>query len=620
MADSIRSKVIRTDVVSAYSHCPRKAFLLHCTEERGTPHEYQVILEEHTNVSRTSYLAALQQTSTSIRSYKDGTISSGIDVLTEANLKVADLDGYCDVLTKVSGTRRENPSTYEPTIVVGTQRIEKDQLFHLSFTGFVLGQIQGRPPAMGYLVTAGGKRHRANLQPTYKIVGSIVERIRSWSTDSPAKPPAVILNKHCPYCPFKSTCTRLAEAADDLSLLDRMTPKSTQRYHGKGIFTVNQLSFLFKPRRRRRRRAVRPRHFDLEIQALAIRTGKIYIQTLPEIQRSDIELFLDIEGVPDQQFSYLIGLLIHDRGSATHHSFWADTVEDEESIWHMFVQKANDYPDAPIYHYGSYEPRVIESLVKRFGSESASIGKRLVNLSSHVYGKVYFPVRSNSLKVLGKFLGAFWTEPDASGLQSLIWRYRWEEKREAAYKHKLISYNAEDCEALRHLTDELARLGTHADSALNVDYVDQPKQNATSLGSDLHAALDHVLLYASVNYPKGRICFRPETDKTKRKGPGAPKGHQAYQRTVPVGRRTVIRVASKRTCTRHKGERLQNSGKDAEKVIVDLKFAKSGCRKMVIKYLGEERYCPRCRQSYGGVGAGDKGSHSSRYRPEPVIQ
>jgi hypothetical protein len=183
MADAIRRKVIRADVVSAYSHCPRKAFLLHCTEERGTPHEYQVILEEHTNVRRTSYLAALQKTSASIRSYKDGTISSGIDVLTEANLKAADLDGYCDVLTKVSGTRHENPSNYEPTIVVGTQRIEKDQLFHLSFTGLVLGQIQGRPPAMGYLVTAGGERHRANLQPTYKIVGSkLVRRLTCATT------------------------------------------------------------------------------------------------------------------------------------------------------------------------------------------------------------------------------------------------------------------------------------------------------------------------------------------------------------------------------------------------------------------------------------------------------
>jgi hypothetical protein len=273
-------------------------------------------------------------------------------------------------------------------------------------------------------------------------------------------------------------------------------------------------------------------------------------------------------------------------------------MEDEESIWRMFFEKAKEYPDVPIYHYGSYEVRVIESLAKRFGPDVTCIGKRLVNLNSQVYGKVYFPVRSNGLKVLGKFLGASWTEPDASGLQSLVWRYRWETGREEAYKQKLISYNAEDCQALRILAEKLARLRTDADSELNVDYVDQPKQNATSLGSELHAALEDALLYASFNYPKGRICFRPETDAAKKKGPGAPKGHQAYQRTVPVGRRTVIRVASKRNCPKHRGKRLQKSGKAVEKVIVDLNFAKTGCRKMVIKYSGEKRYCPLCKRSY----------------------
>ena len=200
--------------------------------------------------------------------------------------------------------------------------------------------------------------------------------------------------------------------------------------------------------------------------------------------------------------------------------------------------------------------------------------------------------------MLGKFLGASWTEPDASGLRSLVWRYRWETGREEAYKQKLISYNAEDCEALRILADELTRLRTDADSETNVDYVDQPKQNATSLGSELHAALDQVLDYASFNYPKGRICFRPETDTAKKKRPGGSKGHQAYERTVPTGRRTVIRVAAKRNCPKHIGERLQKSGKDAEKVIVDLTFAKTGCRKMVIKYAGEKRYCPQCKRYY----------------------
>jgi hypothetical protein len=48
----------------------------------------------------------------------------------------------------------------------------------------------------------------------------------------------------------------------------------------------------------------------------------------------------------------------------------------------------------------------------------------------------------------------------------------------------------------------------------------------------------------------------------------------------------------------HKGERLEKSDKRAEKVIVDLIFTKTGCRKTVIKYSGEERYCRRCKKYY----------------------
>src|SRR5207237_9197659 len=104
---------------------------------------------------------------------------------------------------------------------------------------------------------------------------------------------------------------------------------------------------------------------------------KIYIQTVPEIQKSDIELFLDIEGVPDRQFSYLVGLLVRDHEAVTHHAFWADTMEEEESIWRMFIEKAEEYPDAPIYHYGSYEVRAI--VANRFVTDFKFHSKRLVN-------------------------------------------------------------------------------------------------------------------------------------------------------------------------------------------------------------------------------------------------
>jgi predicted RecB family nuclease len=281
----------------------------------------------------------MQQTKTAICTYKNGALSSGVDVLTEAAFETANVGAHCDLLVRADQSK--NSYVYEPTIVVGTYRVEEYQTLRLAVAGYVLEHLQRTSVAAGYAVTFDGECHRINLRPLFKTVASILQHIKEWSAEQSAQPPPVILNKHCPHCPFESVCRQEAEATDDLSLLDRMTPKAIRRYHDKGIFTVKQLSFVFKPRRRRRRARIHPPHFNVEIQALAIRTGKIYVQTAPEIQRCDTELFLDIEGVPDQQFSYLIGLLIRDRQTVTHHTFWADNMEDEESIWAVFIYRSS---------------------------------------------------------------------------------------------------------------------------------------------------------------------------------------------------------------------------------------------------------------------------------------
>ena len=96
--------------------------------------------------------------------------------------------------------------------------------------------------------------------------------------------------------------------------------------------------------------------------------------------------------------------------------------------------QSHEYPDAPIYHYGSYEPRALLTLAKRYHIDSEHITKRLVNVNSYIYGKVYFPVRSNGLKDIGHFIGAKWTSPQASGLQSLVWRHQWEKTQDSHYK------------------------------------------------------------------------------------------------------------------------------------------------------------------------------------------
>ena len=96
-------------------------------------------------------------------------------------------------------------------------------------------------------------------------------------------------------------------------------------------------------------------------------------------------------------------------GNHTYHSFWANTAEDEFQIWDKALKTINKYPEAPIYHYGSYESRAIDGLAQKYQIDGDAVKKRLVNVNACIYGKIYFPSRSNSLKDLGKLVGASWT-------------------------------------------------------------------------------------------------------------------------------------------------------------------------------------------------------------------
>jgi hypothetical protein len=370
--------------------------------------------------------------------------------------------------------------------------------------------------------------------------------------------------------------------------------------HRKGIFTVTQLSYVFKPRRSRKRRTKAPVPFKVELQALALRTGKIYIQELPTLCRREVELFLDLEGIPDQNFHYLIGLLINEPGNHSYHSFWANTPEDERRIWAEALEKINAHPEAPIYHYGSYESRAIDGLAQKYQTDGEVLKNRLVNLNASIYGKVYFPSRSNQLKELGKLVGASWTAPDASGLQSLVWRHRWETTGENQYQETLVTYNREDCEASWLLLEELSRIIASADAHTSIDFADRPKQHATELGHQIHQGLQSIVRYAHADYDKKRVSIRPQqnTAETEAKKKGAPKGHPAYQRIIPSKAGTVIQVVPPRTCPKHQGESLETSEKVSEKFVINLRFTKNGCRKTMTKYVGAQGYCQKCRKHY----------------------
>jgi len=593
-------KTITSEIVVAYAQCPRKAYLLLYTNEQGSPHEYVRILGQRKVANQNAYLDTFRQKHPNVQPYSIDALKGGSDFLINATLQAGMFEAACGILTKVESPSSLGEYSYEPTIFVGTHRVNKDQKLALFFVSHVLGQIQSTPPVVGRIVVMGPKSRKVKLENSGKTLIPLLEDLQEWTQAASPEPPPLILNKHCPYCQFQRLCQAQAEQEDNLSLLDRVTLKVIRRYEKKGIFTVKQLSYLYKPRRRKKRaKNPPPAVHKLELQALAIRTGKIYLQDLPELTRKPIELFLDIEGIPDEQYNYLIGLLVCEADTCTYHSFWADTREDEAQIWQQFVEKVNQYPDAPIYHYGSYEPRAINKLARRYETDGEGLKSFLVNVNTYIYGKVYFPVRSNRLKDIGMFIGATWTSPDASGLQSLVWRHYWDETRDAQYQDLLVTYNREDCQALKLLTDELSKIKDKADRVSNINFGDRHKPRSIQADNPLHYQFDAILRFAHANYDKKKISFQQNAERhgeEKRKR-GGQKGQRVYRRITPKATE-IANVPCRRECPKHKGESLRPTDQTVERTIIDLVFTDSGVRKTVIKYVGTKSYCKKCRYYY----------------------
>jgi hypothetical protein len=235
------------------------------------------------------------------------------------------------------------------------------------------------------------------------------------------------------------------------------------------------------------------------------------------LHRGPVELVVDLEGVPDRGDYYLAGLFVCRGSEAEYQSFWADDTGGEAAIWSALVDRLEAFPDAPVYHYGSFEKKAFTTLAKRHGRGS-KLADRLVNVASFVYGRVYFPVRSNGLKSLGRLLGAEWTDPKASGLQSLVWRHRWEATRDEQYKAALLRYNREDCEGVRVLINHLAQVRQNAASDPSIEFANQPKQHATEIGKDVHDLFKRILQSAQLAFARRRIRIRKtgEEDSLRR--------------------------------------------------------------------------------------------------------
>jgi predicted RecB family nuclease len=164
------------------------------------------------------------------------------------------------------------------------------------------------------------------------------------------------------------------------------------------------LSYTFRLRKQRKRDIDKPLKYYTALTALAIREQKIYILGKPDLPLTRNPVYLDVEGIPDQDFYYLIGIRFKRGASYVQHSFWANNLAEEKAMWSTFIEAVANIDNPQLIYYGNYEKVFLQRMKQRYTKDIETLSfvdrliKESINVLSIIYTQIYFPTYSNGLK------------------------------------------------------------------------------------------------------------------------------------------------------------------------------------------------------------------------------
>ncbi|MFT4850776.1 MAG: putative RecB family nuclease [Sediminicola sp.] len=571
------------DAVASFSICQRKSYNILFHHSEADEQSYAAFLRERVQETEDSFFLEKQN----CLPFHSDNLTGKADFIIDVTLTISDLIVKKIHLQMQEGKSKFGHYTYQPLLFISSNKVNPEDRIRASYVSFVLSKIQEKMPERVTFISVNNSKKSIKISNDIYI--PIVNELKRWLKSTPEIPP-VTFNKHCPICQYQKNCVKVAEKENSIVLLGNMSPKVMKKFESKGIFTIKQLSYLYKPRRRSNHWGERKPTHQYELQALALRTQNIYTDMLIKLQKSDIEIFIDVESFPEQEFHYLIGILISTPETQDYFALWADEISEERGIWESFLETVNRYPTAPIFHYGSYEKKVIRVLAERYATDIEGIYERLRNVNTYIYGRVYFPTRTNRLKDICGYLGFTWTAKDASGLNSIVLRHNYNKSHAVKIKNHLVKYNQEDCANLKKLKDLLYSICNEDPSQSNVRAIDDKNQLLNPLGGQLVREFDSFVKSAHGIYEQSKISV----GKAKSSEAINKTDRNSYDKSIPKSKvDKVVRVARRRVCPLHKLKLLPTT-LIAERITTDLVCNSKGLKTVITKYWGYKGRCSRC--------------------------
>jgi predicted RecB family nuclease len=336
---------ITRDVIESYVACHYKAFLKLAGHKGVTPDNPRLLLDGNSRFPFTPiggvHLQHVKNQTTKSVELTSSSLSKGAALILDGIFETDLISLHIEGLQRVAGSSDIGDFHYLPFVFQSGAEAHESQRVLLDLYAFILSRLQGRVPDKGVIWKGAGKSSAVQLSPGLKRG----ERILNARTEEQRteQPPMLILNKHCQICEFQSRCHAQAVEEDNLSLLRGISEAEIVRLRKKGIFTINQLSYTFRPRRikKRAKNPAHPHYFAL--QALALREKHVFVHGSPSLNAKEVRVYMDFEGIPANRSYYLIGLLVTHAGAIHQRSFWADGDDGEAQIFMEMLDYIKPY-------------------------------------------------------------------------------------------------------------------------------------------------------------------------------------------------------------------------------------------------------------------------------------
>lgn len=489
--------------------------------------------------------------------------------------------------------------SYAPISISPQEKVSKIEKLSLCIKCQILFQLKGVSPQFGKIICGRNSKHTKLVVEVYKKEAEkLLDELRKLVKSKIA--PNFYQCNHCKVCEFQESCRTKLIQKDDLSLLGKISEKEVIKNNNKGIFTIKQLSYTFRPKRRRKAHNKNQR-YSWGLKALALREKQTYIQEIPRFQDTNVEIYLDLEGLPQESFNYLIGVLIAEGDNKKQLSLWADSKEDEKQIFKQFFDLLSDFNDFSLYHYGNYEIRSLRKILKglnhHYEDQVEQIIKKSVNILSFFNHYVYPPTYTNELKEIASFLGFRWSEKNASGIQSIVWRRKWEISKNPEYKTKLIQYNIQDCFALKLIKEWLVNVREALRKGTGKDFVkveNMEIQNPYKFGKANYLIHDlgEINKLAYFDYQRKRIFLR-----TNKNFKNVVKRKIKKVRSANKVDKTIVNSLFGK-CPSCECDKVTRAREGNYVMFIDLKFSKNGIKRWITRIRRQSFYCQECGELF----------------------